>query len=459
MAEAGWPLRQETFYYTHRRGGPHYLPIDVKKYVRDLILQISPTDADLGYLADSGYPMGGGFVRALTSTPDMVKVDTLPKGSWFFDREPAFSVTGPSALVSWLEPQLLMLNFRIQYATALRLNPDSVKDMPATCTQQAAIMRDLQEEALLVKFKIDVKSEAYFEHVLFKARKLVGIVKDPSRIFEVGMRGVSCMDEHELCLRACKAAGIFGTSNVFLAKKLKMTPIGTMGHEHVQRYGSDRAAFWAMVDRTAGASSFLLDTFSTLDSGIPAAYKIIQRQPERNHSIRFDSGDKRSQYIYAVTMARGMKIEPLYILEDGFDDVMTQEFEELRSLLKVPANQQFYGYGGYLTSWDQQPLQRNVVAAVYKVTISGDQPTMKFSEGKDFIPGIPLLARPASPQGSKIIGLVFQQGETIPSHFIQVTGVVTPHHYTTQNVKNFVPERPQYSAETQKLVDELRSRR
>src|SRR5262245_61528828 len=28
-AEAGWPLRTETFYYSHRKGGPQVLPVDV----------------------------------------------------------------------------------------------------------------------------------------------------------------------------------------------------------------------------------------------------------------------------------------------------------------------------------------------------------------------------------------------------------------------------------------------
>ena len=28
MAEAGWPLRREVFYYSHRHGGPQLLPLD-----------------------------------------------------------------------------------------------------------------------------------------------------------------------------------------------------------------------------------------------------------------------------------------------------------------------------------------------------------------------------------------------------------------------------------------------
>jgi hypothetical protein len=37
MAEAGWPLRTETFYYSHRKGGPQVLPVDVPAFVRSLL--------------------------------------------------------------------------------------------------------------------------------------------------------------------------------------------------------------------------------------------------------------------------------------------------------------------------------------------------------------------------------------------------------------------------------------
>ena len=74
-----------------------------------------------------------------------------------------------------------------------------------------------------------------------------------------------------------------------------MIPIGTMGHEHVQRYGSDEAAFRAMKERRPQRSSFLLDTFDTLRSGLPAALEIIAEDPTAHDSIRYDSGDKEAQ--------------------------------------------------------------------------------------------------------------------------------------------------------------------
>ena len=55
--------------------------------------------------------------------------------------------------------------------------------------------------------------------------------------------------------------------------------MGTMGHEHVQRYGADEPAFRAMRERRPGRSSYLLDTYDTIRSGIPAAFKLIRRIP------------------------------------------------------------------------------------------------------------------------------------------------------------------------------------
>src|SRR5688500_14472901 len=107
MAEAGWPLRRETFYYSHRKGGPQLLPFDAAALVRSMLPE--PKAEDYAYLAAHEYEMGGGFKGAVLKS-DKLEVKALPKGSTFFPREPVFSLTGPSALVSWFEPLLLQLN-------------------------------------------------------------------------------------------------------------------------------------------------------------------------------------------------------------------------------------------------------------------------------------------------------------------------------------------------------------
>ena len=108
MAEAGYPLRQETFSYTHRKGGWQFLPVDVAEVVRDL-LPVASAD-DYAWLDTHGYFQGGAF-RSAIARHDRVRVDAMPKGSWFWEREPVFTVTGPSALASWLEPLILQLHY------------------------------------------------------------------------------------------------------------------------------------------------------------------------------------------------------------------------------------------------------------------------------------------------------------------------------------------------------------
>jgi nicotinate phosphoribosyltransferase len=321
MAEAGWPLRSETFYYSHRRGGPQVLPVDVTALVRSLLPR--PADDDYRYLAEHSYEMGAGFKAAILQT-DALEIRALPRGAVFYDREPVFTVTGPSALVSWLEPLVLMLHYRIQVAS----RAEEVRIV--TCERQREIVRETLDAVGVPAPSIEVDSDGYYRRVLAAAKALVEAVKSPDRIFEVGMRSASCLEQHEIALRACREAGIQRTSSVLLARTLGMIPVGTMGHEHVQRYGADEPAFRAMRERRPGRSSYRLDTYDTIRSGIPAAFKLIREDPSPSDSIRYDSGDKEKQYRTAVELAKSQGIRPVMILEDGRDLRRTQRFEALR---------------------------------------------------------------------------------------------------------------------------------
>jgi hypothetical protein len=74
MAEAGWPLRTETFYYSHRKGGPQVLPVDVAAFLRSLLPR--PADDDYRYLAEHSYEMGSGFKAAIVQT-DALEIRAL----------------------------------------------------------------------------------------------------------------------------------------------------------------------------------------------------------------------------------------------------------------------------------------------------------------------------------------------------------------------------------------------
>lgn len=461
MAEAGWPLRQETFYYAHRKGGVQVLPVDVEALVRRLLPE--PTEADYAWLARYGYEMGAGF-KAAVLRRERLTVHTLPRGALFYPREPVFSVSGPSALVSWLEPLLLQIHFRIQVATQALADKEGLARALAllSCEAERQIVLETLDEVDVQPPRMQVDEEGYYARVLLAARELVEAVEDPGRLFEVGLRAATCMEQHELALRACKEAGIVRTSNAYLAQKLGLVPVGTMGHEHVQRYGSDEAAFRAMRERRPQRSSYLLDTYDTLASGLPAAFQLMREEPGSGDSIRFDSGNKRLQYLYATTRAREEGVHPVLILEDGLDAQATREFEELRRLVQWEPQAQFYGYGGFLVSRPAAcPFTRDRVAAVYKLSRSGTQGTMKFANeqgaGKQSVPGFPVVFRRR--QGTGPVGLIGQQGEPPPEGYFLLTGsgeaVALP-----ESLPPGDGHEPHvgHSPATQALVQELRQR-
>jgi nicotinic acid phosphoribosyltransferase len=351
----------------------------------------------------------------------------LPAGAVFYPSEPVFSLTGPSAIVSWLEPLLLQLHYRIQVATLARFEPEKLAaaGLGLTCEEQKGIFLETLDQVKVKAPPVTVDTAAFVQRVRETARGVLAAVGDPLRVFEVGLRSVSCPEQHEIALRALQEEGITRTSNVHLARKLGLVPVGTMGHEHIQRFRSDAAAFRAMRDRRPQRSSYLLDTFNTLASGLPAAYALIAEEPNRGDSIRFDSGDKAAQARWAIARAREQGLRPSLILEDGLDAEATVELEKLRVELNWPENGWFYGYGGYFVSKTAgTPYTRDRVAAVWKLSQSGPFATMKFGDeaghGKESQPGQPVVFRRVS--GAGPIGLIGQADEPVPPGYVLLSG-------------------------------------
>ncbi len=420
MAEAGWPLRRETFYYTHRRGGVQLLPFDAGELVRAMLPAIAAGDDE--YLTSVDYEMGGGFKSAIAIGE--VEVQALAKGAWFLPREPIISITGPSALASWLEPLLLQFNYRIQVATLAERDPAALARAVAVvaCKREREIVGETLEAIGVQAPAMRVDADAYYSGVLARAKELVAIAGSADRLFEVGLRSATCVEQHIAALEAVKEAGITRTSHVAGARALGMSPIGTMGHEHVQRFGSDREAFRAMRDRRPARSSYLLDTFDAMTSGIPAALALIAEAPTRRDSVRYDSGDQIEQMRHLHEAARAQGLSPVHILEDGYDAARTRKMEAFRESLGLGGSDVFYGYGGYLVSHGE--LTRDRVAAVYKLSQTDHLPVMKFAgltaTGKRSVPGRPVVHRRV--RGDGPMGVIAQDSERVADGYVRLTG-------------------------------------
>jgi nicotinic acid phosphoribosyltransferase len=468
MAEAGAALRPETFYYSHRKGGLngwHYMPVDAADFLKSELPL--PKDEDYDYLRLHGYEVGAAFRKAFTQM-DELQVTSVPKGAWFYNREPAFSAHGASAVVSWLEPAAIRLHHRIQVATHLhdpKCDPDLFKF--ATCEAERDIVLEVHDQLGRKAPKIEVRTEEYYKDVLDRTKRLVAILKNPDRIFEVGMRAVSCPEQHIIALMAIKEAGVVRTSNVAAAQKLGMVPVGTMGHEHLQRSFDDYTGYVAMRDRFPGFLFYLPDTYSTLYSGIPSALRVIAETPNRPAGIRFDSEHGiRGHYTFTVARAMEMGVRPRLALESGWNEKLTIEFEELREQVRWEADLQAYGYGGYLVNPPWKAVQRDDVCAVWKISQTGSMPVMKFGDepegGKSSIPGRPVVYRVNPMEYDERdpvpVSYIVQEGENWkPKHGGRV--LTREAEYVYRHSPNEIVAPPVYSPATKKLVRECFERR
>lgn len=461
MAEAGFPLREETFYFSFRRGGWHYLPFDPAEEVAKLLPSVTLDDRD--WLAAHGYPLSTASYSALTSS---VKVNGLPKGSWFYEREPIFSVTGPSALASWLGTTIIQMHFPIQAATRWLMDGHTQND--ATCGQEADLLTAVYDAAhagrAFMVPRIAERAAEYYDAVRERGKALLSVVQDPARLFEVGMRAASCQAQHQIAMIALSGIGINRTSNVESARVLGIDPVGTMGHEHIQRFGSSLRAFEAMRDRVPGFISYLPDTYSTLGEGIPAALKALAADPRRASGIRFDAETYAEEhYVSAICRLRARGLAPRLLLESGWNDIKTLRFEELRTALRWPADLQGYGIGGYFVKPPWNTFLRDDVAAVYKLSWSG-RPVRKLGDepngAKASLPGKPVLWRglvgAAGYDGP--VGWVCQEGEGwVPPMAVRLTGCEsTPAavRFNAAEVKGFQGVKPVgYSPETLKMME------
>lgn len=467
MAQAGFPTRRETFYLSFRKGGWQYVPFDLEAEVRSML----PSNGQQS--ETPGYEMTPAMAAALQAT-DSLSILAVPAGTWVYEREPIVTITGPSFLISWLEPQILRLFFPIQLATEIQKTGFYIdKNMLAcTCDEQVALAERVMKaagELIHAKLRPHLQPDSigYSRGVGERARRLVEIVGDPERVFEVGMRSATCEQQHAICLSALRDCGIRSTSNVALARKLNMLPTGTMGHEHVQRWNSDRDAYRAMRDMRCGRPSYLLDTFDTITSGIPAAIQVMREQ-SHEAAIRYDSGDKFGQYIYAHGEFQRHGMEPTHVIEDSLDDVMTAKFEKLREHTELPPAKQVYGYGGYLVHGDwPNPLTRDRVSAVYKLSETSGEPRMKFGNeaglGKVSVPGRPVAWRRLRGEGpTSVLG---QLGEAVPEDYVALAGdPEAPGKLRVCNVSGSLMRHAVacpyvLSPETQRMVDSIRRTR
>jgi len=114
-------------------------------------------------------------------------------------------------------------------------------------------------------------------------------------VMEFGARRARGIDSAVEASKYAYVGGCVGTSNVLAAMKYHIPVMGTMAHSLISAADSEYDAFLNYAKSNPENCVFLVDTYDTLNSGIPNAIKVAKEYLEPNgyqfKGIRIDSGD------------------------------------------------------------------------------------------------------------------------------------------------------------------------
>jgi nicotinate phosphoribosyltransferase len=178
--------------------------------------------------------------------------------------------------------------------------------------------------------------------------------------------------------RTSAMAGFVATSNVEAARRFGLRASGTMAHSYVEAFDAEADAFRAFAQDFPDRTTFLVDTYDTLN-GVRTVVDVIRELDlVGNLAIRLDSGDlaalsRGARAILDRAGLTGVRI----IASGGLDEVRVE------SLVRSGAPIDAFGVGTQLgVSADAPALD-----SVYKLVRIGGRPVLKLSADKATMPG------------------------------------------------------------------------
>lgn len=161
-------------------------------------------------------------------------------------------------------------------------------------------------------------------------------------IMEFGLRRAQGPDAGIYGARAAMIGGCIATSNVLAGQLFDVPVKGTHAHSWIMSFPDEYTAFKTYADIYPNACILLVDTYDTLNSGVPNAIRVFKEMREAGipltmYGIRLDSGD----LAYLSKKARKM-------LDDaGFTDAVISASNDLDEYLIDSLKMQ----GAAITSW------------------------------------------------------------------------------------------------------------
>lgn len=301
--------------------------------VVEYIENLSFTEDELEYLEASG-DFSEEYINYLRDFEFSCDIWSFEEGETIYPNEPLMIIRGPIIQVQLMETLIL-----------LTLNHQSL-----IATKTKRIVNSAEEKAV----------------VEFGSRRAQG--------YSASIYGA----------RASYIAGCVGTSNTLAAKMFGIPALGTMAHSWVQFFDNEYEAFKAYAETYPQNCNLLIDTYDTLNEGLPNAIKVFNEvvvpKGYRPTGVRIDSGD--IAYL-SKKVREGLD-------EAGFEDVKIMasnslDEEIIKSLILQGAKIDLFGVGERLITAKSEP----VFGGVYKLVATEENgeviPKIKISENVEKI--------------------------------------------------------------------------
>jgi nicotinate phosphoribosyltransferase len=297
---------------------------------------------DIDFLRSLGR-FNGDFLDYLASVRFTGNVRTMPEGSLFFANEPVIEVTAPV-----IEAQLV--------------------------------------ETYLI-------NQIHFQTILATKASRVRYAARDKQVVDFAARRTHGTDAANKLARVSYLVGFDGTSNTFASALYDIPLYGTMAHSFINCFESEVDAFRAYAEAFPDSSTFLVDTYDTIE-GVKKAILVAREMNQNGHrlrSVRLDSGDLVDLSRRARALLDGAGFSNVQIFASGGLD----EFG-VAALLDARAPIDGFGVGTKVGASADAP----VADCVYKLVEYAGRPVLKLSPEKQTLPGAKQVFRLVDRQGS-----------------------------------------------------------
>jgi nicotinate phosphoribosyltransferase len=158
-------------------------------------------------------------------------------------------------------------------------------------------------------------------------------------VMEFGLRRAQGPDAGNYGARAAMIGGCVGTSNVMTGQMFDVPVKGTHAHSWVMSFDTELESFRAYAEIYPDTCLLLVDTYNTLNSGVPNAITVFKELREQGYEpvgIRLDSGDlaylsKRARKMLDEAGFEGAKI----FASNDLDEEVIQDLRQQGARIDV----------------------------------------------------------------------------------------------------------------------------